>query len=272
MHLSISSYTWLPATFLSKLDLLKRYDIDAVEIFVNPRHLDIRNAEQVQNAGMRLRDAAFQTITVHAPSYVGDLSTPNEDYRNDTITNAQKVLDAAMLLGAELVTFHPASIEGEASEAEARWPSLHESLRELSGYAEDRNLKIAIENLPDPFFGNNLKELYKQISNLDLPNVGLCLDIGHAFVGKQLPGAIDELGDKIFSVQASDNRGSVDEHLPPGQGSVPWDEVLTNLRALDIDIPFIVEVRDNRKTEAILEDIVEFAVQKGINGVGQLSH
>jgi len=272
MHLSISSYTWLPASFLGKLDLLKRFDIDSVEIFVSPRHLDIRDAQQVQNAGMRLRDLGFQTITMHAPSYVGDLSSPIEELRNDTTVNCQKVLDAAMLLGAQLVTFHPASIDGEAREADWRWPSLHESLRELSGYAEDRNLNLAVENLPEPFFGNDPKELYDEIANLDLPNVGLCLDIGHAFVGKKIPDVIDLLGHKIFSVQASDNRGSVDEHLPPGHGFVPWDDVLSKLRGLGLHVPFIIEVRDNRKTEIILEDIVEFAAQKGISGVGQLSH
>lgn len=272
MHLSISSYTWLPASFLGKLDLLKRFDIEAVEIFVSPRHLDIRNAEQVQNAGMRLRDLGFHTITMHAPSSIGDLSSPMEDYRNETIINCQKALDAAMLLGSQLVTFHPASIEGEAREADLRWPSLHESLRELSGYAEDRNLNIAIENLPEPFFGNDPKELYDEINHLDLPNIGLCLDIGHAFVGKLLPDVIDELGPNIYSVQASDNRGSVDEHLPPGHGFVPWDDVLSKLRGLGLHVPFIIEVRDNRKTEEILEDVVEFATQKGINGVGQLSH
>ena len=57
-----------------------------------------------------------------------------------------KTLDAAMLMGATLVTFHPSSIEGEMTQAR-RDICTQETLRDLSGYAEDR-CKIAIENFP----------------------------------------------------------------------------------------------------------------------------
>ena len=145
-------------------------------------------------------------------------------------------------------------------------------MRDLSGYGEDRDLNVAIENFPKPLFGCDPRELYHQISALGLPNVGMCLDIGHAFVGGHLPAVLSEFGEKIFSVHASDNRGRVDEHMTPGQGVVPWEEIITGLRQLDFRGPFVVEVRDGRRFELILNDIIGFADKMGLSGVGQLSH
>jgi len=271
MYLSISSYTWLPTSFVGKLSLLHDRGIESVEIFATARHLDISDPEAVQQAGMKLRNIGFRGISLHAPSKVGDLSSPDESQRQETIQACQKTLDAAMLMGATLVTFHPSSIEGEMSEASERWSSLSETLHDLSGYAEDRDVKMAIENFPLPLFGCDPRELYRRIAGLDIPNVGMCLDIGHAYVGGYLPSLLSELGEKVFAVHASDNRGRVDEHLPPGQGSVPWPEIITGLRQFEFRGPFVMEVRDGRRTEHILDDIIEFAEEMGLSGVGQLS-
>lgn len=272
MYLSISSYSWLPSSFLGKLRQVHEQGIEGVEIFATPRHLDINNPEEIQQAGIMIRDLGFRYVTMHAPSSVGDLSSPDEPSRAETILACQRTLDAAMLIGASLVTFHPSSIEGEMSQAKERWISLQESLRDLSGYGEDRDLNVAIENFPKPLFGCDPRELYRQIAALGLPNVGMCLDIGHAFVGGFLPAVLSEFGEKVFSVHASDNRGRVDEHMTPGQGVVPWEEIITGLRQLDFRGPFVVEVRDGRRFELILNDIIGFADKMGLSGVGQLSH
>lgn len=270
MILSISSYSWLPGSFLSELNTLQSHGIDAVEIFCTPRHLDINNPEKVQQAGMELRELGFRHISMHAPSAIGDLSAPNETEREETVLACQRALDAAMLMGAKIITFHPASIEGEHAESEERWPSLNETLREICGYAEDRDIKIAIENFPEPFFGCNPIEMYDKLAELDIPNVGMCLDLGHAFVGGYLTNALENFGDKIFSVHASDNRGTVDEHLPPGQGNLPWRQVFQGLQRYNG--PLVVEVRDGRKFSTILGDVIEFAEETGQFTFGQLSH
>lgn len=271
MYLSVSSYTWLPASFPSNLSLLADHGIEGVEIFCTPRHLNISDPEEVQKAGMLVREIGFRGITMHAPITVGDLSDPDEMQREDTIIACQKALDAATLMGAGVVTFHPSSIEGEMSQAKVRWAALEETLEDLGGYAEDRDIKIAIENFPSPFFGCDPVELYNRIADLDIPNVGITLDIGHAFCGGHLPAALSQFGEKIFSVHASDNRGRVDEHLTPGQGYVPWDDIFNGLRQAGYTGPIVIEVRDGRKMENICNDITEFADQMGLIA-GQLSH
>ncbi len=272
MYLSISSYTWLPTTFLSKLSLLQQYGVEAIEIFCTPRHLDISDPEQIQRAGMAIRDLGFRKVSMHAPGGVGDLSSLIEHEREETILSCQKALDAALLMGANLITFHPTTIESELEQGKDRWITLSETLRDLSGYAEDRDIRIAIENFPSTYFGGNSRDLYHTIAKLDLPNIGMCLDIGRAYAAGDLPEALSEFGEKIFSVHASDNRGHPDDHMIPGEGHVPWDDILMGLRKLDFRGPFVVEVRDERSTEQIFEEIIQFAENKGVSGVGQLSH
>jgi sugar phosphate isomerase/epimerase len=272
MYLSVSSYTWLPSSFQSNLYLLQDNGIEGVEIFCTPRHLNIGDPEEVQKAGMLVRENGLRGITMHAPISVGDLSDPDEMEREETVLRCQRALDAAMLMGASVVTFHPSSIEGEMSQSKERWVSLEETLQDISGYADDRDVKVAIENFPCPFFGCNPLELYNRISNLNLPNVGMTLDIGHAFCGGHLPGILCQLGDKVFSVHASDNRGRVDEHLTPGQGYVPWDEIISGLRQMEYDGPIVIEVRDGRQMSQICHDIVEFAEKHGLMTITPISN
>jgi len=271
MYLSISSYTWLPSSFLGKLSLLQEYGIESVEIFCTKRHLDIGDPEEIQKAGMAIRELGFRRISMHAPSGVGDLSSPDEQVREETVFACQKALDAALLMGSSLITFHPSSIESEKHQTEERWNSLWETLRDISGYAEDRDVRIAIENFPSAYFGGDAINLYRSLTDLDLPNVGMCLDIGRAFVGGNLHVLLEEFGEKIFSIHANDNRGHADEHFIPGEGDVPWDDVFHHLRQYDYRGPFVVEVRDERPTVEILQNIIDFTERMGLSGVGQLS-
>lgn len=85
MILSISSYTWLPSSFLGQIHLLPHYGIEAVEIFCTPRHMDINDPEEVQRASITLREMGFRQVSMHAPSGIGDLSATDQDERDNTI-------------------------------------------------------------------------------------------------------------------------------------------------------------------------------------------
>ena len=90
MYLSLSSYTWMPSSFLAKLSLLQDYGIDAVEIFAH-RHLNITDPEEVQGRNGDSGPGLF-AVSMHAPSAVGDLSSTDELQREETIMNCQKHL------------------------------------------------------------------------------------------------------------------------------------------------------------------------------------
>jgi sugar phosphate isomerase/epimerase len=79
--------------------------------------------------------------------------------------------------------------------------------------------------------------------------VGVCLDLGHAHIEENALSAVREAGPRLIHVHASDNRGEKDEHLVPGKGAIPWDDVAKALRKTGFDGPFTVEIRDCTRGE-----------------------
>ena len=151
------------------------------------------------------------------------------------------------------------------------WPALLASLRDLGHYAADRDLALGIENLPRPLFCEDPVELVARIEDLGLENIGISLDLGHAYVNGQLPSCIRYLGSSLLAVQASDTCGRSDDHLFPGKGKLPWEEVFQELSQERFDGPIVVEIRDDRPLSVVLEDLTQFASEMGLVGIEQLS-
>ncbi|MFH1743125.1 MAG: sugar phosphate isomerase/epimerase family protein [bacterium] len=271
MYLSISSYLWLDEPFLQHVGKVARAGFDSIEIFATRRHLDLRDPDAVQEAGLALRNHHMRRVTLHAPKIGIDLSSPDSAQRAESLDLSFRVMDAATLLGVDLVTFHPSSVEGEARDAPRRWPALLASLRDLARYAGDRDLTVGIENHPRPLFCEDPVELVARMEDLGLENVGISLDLGHAYVNGQLPSCIRYLGCSLVAVQASDTSGRSDDHLFPGQGKLPWEEIFRVLTQVGFNGPIVVEIRDNRPLADTLSDLSRFAVEMGLAGVEQLS-
>jgi len=271
MYLSISSYLWLEDSFLEHLGAVSRAGFDSLEIFAAERHLDLNDPNAVQEAGLALRRYRMRRITLHAPNTGMDLSSPNPALRTKSLRLSLRALDAAALLGASLVTFHPSGVDGEARDAPRRWPALLASLRELAQYAADRDLSIGVENHPRPLFADDPIELGARLEGLGVRKVGITLDLGHAYVNGQLPGCIRYLAGSVRAVQASDTSGRPDDHLLPGRGAVPWEEVFAALSETGFTGPVVVEIKDERPLTVVLEDLTRFGERTGLCGIGQFS-
>ncbi len=121
-----------------------------------------------------------------------------------------------------------------------------ENLRIAGDYAQERGVKLALENCDRFEAMANIEILSRLIREVDHPAVGLCLDSGHAHCCcNNLLEWIETLGDKLFTTHFHDNRGmrrdalsdkkwispgGIDEHLPPGFGTIPWIDVIQKLR------------------------------------------
>lgn len=172
----------------------------------------------------------FRQVSLQAPFSNLEFFSLNPRVRRLAVDHVLETLDLAGKLGAKLVTivFNRGrnQLADEWKEQEA--VSL---LREFGAYGAERGVRIAVENT-EHFYP--LERLLKTIDEVDSPNVGITLDIGHVFLSKEIPyyepfaGAADFIraaGGRIFSIHVHDYDGKVD-HLPVGEGRIRWEPII----------------------------------------------
>lgn len=159
------------------------------------------------------------------------------------------LINYAAEVGARQIVYHALALPDEpAAEDALRFEVA--ALRRAARRAEDLNLVIAVENLaplypgPEALSANpmSLRGLRHRLSS---DGIGVCLDIGHAFISADsrktsLERFIEPVLDAVTLFHLHDNFGArrgrhttalgvdpirLDLHLPPGRGQLPWHEV-----------------------------------------------
>lgn len=113
----------------------------------------------------------------------------------------------------------------------------------VADFAAGSGLNICLENL---FMDGTRQcsELLAIINEIKRPNVGICLDTGHANARQvDVPAFIREAGSHLQALHIADNLGQNDDHmLPFGRGTVPWLKVMPALREVGYSGLFNFEV------------------------------
>ena len=201
-------------------------------------------------------------------------------------SHLHRVIDAAAELGVGVVN----SFIGRdpKKSVEENWPRVLSTWGPIVEHAEEKGIKIGIENCPMLFSadewpgGKNLgttpaiwRKLFHDILS---PNLGLNYDPSH-FIWQQMDyiAPLHEFRDRIFHAHAKDARIDVQAlndhgilaypklwHTPkiPGQGDVQWGKFLGCLADIGYDGPLCVEVED-RAYEGSIEKRKESLVLSG---------
>ncbi len=159
-------------------------------------------------------------------------------------------IDLCRYLEADLLVVHPRSLGIEAGTLELS-PSveLHDGdLRRIFGifkYAEQRAVILALEN-------GTLKILKWVRDRLKeetgIRNFRICIDTGHANLHHErdhtyLLRMFEEFRGELIQVHISDNFGKKDDHGLPGEGSIDWQAVMSTLKTINFEGPFVFELR-----------------------------
>jgi sugar phosphate isomerase/epimerase len=89
------------------------------------------------------------------------------------------------------------------------------------------------------------------------PQVRFCFDAGHAnaFGGAPLGLWINALGDFLGEIHIHDNHGTADEHLPVGEGNIPFSQLFSILRQKNLRPILTVESHSEQGLRRMLENI-----------------
>ncbi len=244
------------------LGALKGAGPDFVEIW--PQNLGVilgggLDTNRLRAVGELLLEADL-TYTVHAPLEVNLMDLTSHDLQRN-------VLDASLRfakgIGAGVVVCHAGQRVGARDARHSIGEQLlaeRSALREAGDLAGELGVTIAVENYyPErPILRGAVYDysvwpyqLAEQISAVDHPAVGVCLDVGHAalaagFFGFDFIEECADLTPLVRHVHLHDNLqrtnltgappvsehtvfGLGDLHLPPGRGTIPLEDLFRRI-------------------------------------------
>jgi len=219
------------------------------------------NGFDAMNAKSMLDSYGITCMQMHGPADTSsDIGNMDLDARMKAVEKHKKHLNYCQTLGVKYYVLHPGGIIYGKWDDQQKVPIFQFerrfvekliglnvlSIKELAKEAQELCVKIAVENSPlnDPTF-LTIPDHLRLISNIGQDNVGVCVDVGHANVGKKFKPAdvLRQFGSLVWALHLHDNNGGGDQHLPPGEGIIDWVDVVNALEEIkylgSLNIEFI---------------------------------
>ena len=127
--------------------------------------------------------------------------------------------------GPPFLVLHPAANSDSGMSRKERRTAMRrvaESLVALLPAAEERGLRLALENMPPTIAGYRIDDLIEIVTTVASPTLGLCFDTGHAHMVGKAAKMWAKAAPHVIAMHAHDNRRRDDDHLPPLEGSLNW--------------------------------------------------
>jgi sugar phosphate isomerase/epimerase len=225
------------------------------------------NVTRLDPDGVREMTQRFG-VAISGLGYYPNPLSPDPAESALAISHLGRVIDAAAALGVGVVNSFVGRDPGLS--VDQNWPRFLEVWRPLVQQAEDRGVRIGIENCPMLFSadewpgGKNLATSpaiwRRMFSDIPSPSFGLNFDPSH-LIWQQMDylAPLREFRDRLVHVHAKDariDREALDAHgvlaFPklwhtpklPGQGDVRWGAFLGTLAEVGYDGPVAIEVED----------------------------
>ncbi|KIH77832.1 hypothetical protein GFER_04150 [Geoalkalibacter ferrihydriticus DSM 17813] len=223
------------------------------EIAIKGPDFDDRALAGVLKRWAREFRAAGLGVSVHAPFMDLNPGALEPLVRAATLQRLSQTLDAAARLGARCVVVHPGYERWRYGGNEDLWlePSL-EFWAPLVRRAQDAGIVLALENVFEEAPGS----LERLLEGIDSAAFGHCFDVGHwhLFCRDKISLAewFGRLGHRMVHLHLHDNRGDGDDHLPPGEGLIPFDELRGLVEEFAPRATLALEVHDPEKLSPAL--------------------
>jgi len=185
--------------------------------------------------------------SVHAPFSDINIASPSKPILKAMLKRLEKSIANASDLDAYVWVFHPGLKTGVSMFYPGMdWLQNLETVRLLFQIANDYSVRIAIENVPEPYpfimkGVEDFTRFYDQVNE----EINLALDIGHANINGQIEQFLTTFAHKIVHIHAHDNDGKSDQHQGVGYGTVDWKHTADTMRKISYGKVVIIESIDH---------------------------
>jgi sugar phosphate isomerase/epimerase len=234
-----------------------------VEIFCSRGHFDYTSKTEAREIGSMLADLKLTLTSLHAPTS-RDLSATRESGQPLSICEVERVrrieamdelkraIDVAEDLPFPRMIFHMGGTR-ETADPRKR-DAAFSSLEHLILHAKHVGVTICVENttseMGDPEY---LRAFYDETR---LTGLRFNFDIGHAYLAdgredERVEKGFAPLRELVIGAHIHDNHGEKDEHLPPYDGSIDWEQAVKVLKsAQDGKLPLLLELKEKTGPDA----------------------
>jgi len=245
LSVGLSTGSFWRTSLFDCLEPIRAAGFGKIEVASSPTHLDYHDRAACAAAAARIRELGLEVHSFHAPFADRiDISALDAGQRDSAVREICRAAEAAATLGAGLFVLHPGPETTGVPREERldRMDCAAEALDRIARRAEELGVRLALENMLPHLFAGHVRDLLWLLGALASTDVGICLDTGHAFLSRDLRHVAHKLSGHLWMVHASDNRGERDDHLPPGEGAIPWPELLRQLADVHFSGSFILEL------------------------------
>jgi sugar phosphate isomerase/epimerase len=214
-----------------------------IEIGAWHNDFDYSNRDGVKRARFLLDQAGVAAYSYHPPFGPGHcISHLDEGALWKAVERNADQLGVAAALGAEHYVLHP-SVDIRPADRLLHRRNAIRAVRALLPVCESTGMKLAVENMPPGFVAVDAEELMWVVDGAESDLVGVCFDTGHAHAaGYRMGEYLRRIGDRLMTIHWHDNDGTADQHVPPGAGTVDWDDFFGALADMGWDRPICPEI------------------------------
>jgi len=238
------------------LPVVKDGGFTTIEVCSFPAHLDYHDRVLVAEAAAIMKDLGIQANSFHAPFAPHiDIASLDERQRQASVRELMTACDAARTMDSRYIVLHPGPEKEGKPPPEEWYHRMHQaadSLNQVAVHCREIGLILLLENmLPHLMFGHTSDMLFL-LGAIRETNVGTCLDTGHAYLSGDLRTVVHKLSGHLRMLHINDNRGTGDDHLPPGKGLIDWDSLIRQLRNWKFHGTLILELSDKIGPPALI--------------------
>jgi sugar phosphate isomerase/epimerase len=239
---------------LSREHLLEiaAHGFETVEVFATRTHFDFHNPAAIGDLQQWLAEAGLSLHGIHAP--VGEtyragrwgapltIASADADTRARALAEAEHALHIARRIPAAVFIVHLGLPRSQLPSAtDNSRDGARRSIEALADLAAPLGVKVAVEVIPNEL--SRAGSLVHFIEDdLDRPDVGVCLDFGHAHLDGDLVDTIEIVSEHLATTDVHDNRGRADDHLIPFEGTIDWPGALTGIQKVGYEGPLMLEL------------------------------
>ena len=221
-------------------ELMATEGIECIEIVTIHNEIDMLNFAKVKSLSEKYSIDLWSLHLPFAAEKQLDASSLNESVRAATLNEWCKYIEKGAEFGIKTFVLHPSCGAKPYDELRPlRIKSAQKTLKELSDFAEQNSVILAVENLPRMALSNTIESLAEIVSADN--RLKICFDTNHLLTQSNID-FINFFGDRIHTIHVSDYDKKDEKHWLPGEGVNDWQAIYHTLLERGYCGPWMYEV------------------------------